>query len=412
MRVAILGASRYNVPALAAVRKAGFFVLAIDGNPLAPGLAVANASAVADIRDSDAVREAVLANGGVEGIVTLGEAGVRSSVQVCSDLGLPGISADAALNATSKIRMRTCWDAIPELSVRWRHVRNENEALDAAETVGGFPVVVKPDRTHGGSRGVTRADDREQLVRAYSLARGSGFSEDVIVEKFIESESEHSTEVLIHDGAVSMLCIGQKIKTRAPYRVDLSVRYPSALDDSQQMHVAEMCRQAVAAIGLTRGVAHIELAWTEDGPRLLELGARCGGGHTPLLARHASGVDELAEVCRMACGRQPEAFRPTHRRGAEYRFLSFPSGVIEEAILPAEVLAHPNVIDAAILGAAGSFIREVQTGADRAAFIATSGEDREEAVRIADWASGKLAIRYTDGSLRGAIPLADLGERS
>ena len=407
MRVAILGASRYNVPALAAVREAGFFVLAIDGNPQAPGLAAADAFAVADIRDADALREAILSSGGVDGIVTLGEAAVRSSVRVCSDLGLPTISAEAALNATSKIRMRRCWDAIAQFSVPWRHVLDEQQALEAADAVGGFPVVVKPDRTHGGSRGVTRADDREQLIRAYHFARSSGFSEDVIVEKFIDSESEHSTEVLIHDGAVSMLCIGQKIKTHAPYRVDLSVRYPSMLDRRQEALVADMCRQAVMAIGLTRGVAHIELAWSHDGPRLLELGARCGGGHTPLLARHSSGVDELAEVCRIACGRPPELFQPIHRRGAEYRFLAFPAGIIEEAIVPAEVLAHPHVVDAAILGAPGSEVREVRTGADRAGFVVTTGENLEEAVRAADWASARVAIRYADGATHGAFPVGD-----
>lgn len=404
MRVAVLGASRYNVPVLAAIREAGFSVLAIDGNPAAPGLAVADASAVADIRDAAALRTAIESAGSVDGIVTLGEAAVRSTAQVCRELGLPSISEEAAFRATSKAAMRRAWDAIPRYNVPWRAVQTEEDAIAAA---GRFPVIVKPDRTHGGSRGVTRADDRAQLAAAFAYAQSSGMSGDVIVEQFIESVSEHSAEVLIHEGETSVLCSGTKIKTRAPYRVDLSVRYPSEIDDRV---VNDMCARAIDAIGLTTGVAHIEFAWTPDGPRLLELGARCGGGHTPLLARHVSGVDEIVEACRLACGEPPRQLRPTYRRGGEYRFLAFSPGVIDEAIVPDDVREHPLVCDAEILGAKGAALRDVQTGADRAGFVVTFGETRDEAVEVADWAMGRMAVRYEDGEVRPPRPLAEIGE--
>lgn len=395
-RVLVLGASRFNVPVIAAIREAGFVAIVADGNAGAPALREGDASVVADIRDAEAVRAAAEQHR-VDGIVTLGEAGVRATVAACTALGLPTISNEAALNATSKVNLRRCWDAIPQFSVAWRVVRSEEEALAAAEAIGGYPVIVKPDRTHGGSRGVMRADGAVQLRDAFAFARSSGFTEEVIVEQFIDSLSEHSAEVLIHDGAVSVLAVGEKVKTRGAYRVDLSVQYPA------EVEVGEMCEAAVRAVGLTRGAAHVEFARTANGPLLLELGARAGGGHTPLLARHVSGVDEIAEICRMACGLAPERFRPTARRGADYRFLSFPAGTLAEALIPEEVRAHPNVLDVDLLVAPGGTLREIQTGADRAGFIATIGETRDEAVRVADWAASRVRVRYADGEVRGAL---------
>lgn len=395
-RVLVLGASRFNVPVIRAIGEAGFFTVVADGNATAPALRNGDASVVADIRSAEAVRAAAHEHR-VDGIVTLGEAGVRAAATACEALGLPTIPLEVAINATSKVNMRRCWDTIPQYSVPWRLAHDLDGAVAAADAIGGFPVIVKPDRTHGGSRGVMRADDRAQLAEAFAFARHSGFSPDVIVEHFIRSRSEYSAEVLIHDGDVSVIAVGEKVKTAGAYRVDLSVQYPAEID------VHEMCAAAVNAIGLTRGAAHIEFAMTDDGPVLLELGARSGGGHTPLLARHVSGVDEIAELCRIACGMAPKSFRPVARRGGEFRFLTFPAGTLAEAIVPEEIRSHPGVLDVEVLVPPGGALREIQTGADRAGFVVTVGDTRHEAVRIAGWATSLVRVRYADGEVRQAL---------
>jgi biotin carboxylase len=395
-RVLVLGASRYNVLVVRAIREGGFFTVVADGNDAAPGLRAGDAAVIADIRDAAAVREIARAQR-VDGIVPLGEAGVRAASRASEDLGLPTITTEAAWNATSKVNMRRCWDAIPEYSVPWQLVREDDRGEAAVEAVGGYPVIVKPDRTHGGSRGVSRADDGVQLEAAIELARGSGMTREVLVEKFITSLSEHSAEVLIHGGEVAVVAVGEKVKTRGRFRVDLSVRYPADVD------VQQMCSRAVETLGLTRGPAHIEFAITERGPMLIELGARAGGGHTPLLARHVSGVDEAVAICRMATGQDPGPLRPVFRRGAEYRFLTFPPGTLAEAIIPEEVRAHPAVVDVDILVPPGGTLRDVQTGSDRAGFVVTIGETRDEAVRVADWAAGEIRVRYADGEVRRAF---------
>ena len=326
-RLLILGGGRYNVPSIRAARQAGFVVFVADRNPDAPGLKIADYPLAIDLNDRNSLLEAVGRLGGVHGTVSMAEAGVRAAANLSARMGLPSISEEAAANATSKAAMRRLWSKT-RYSTDFKVVTTADEA-QAAATKLGFPLIFKPDRSLGGSRGVTCVENIGDVVRAYEKAKEGGLADSaVVIERRVEG-TEHSAEVLIWQKRTSVLCAGQKIKSQFPYRVDISVQYPAPLDAAQESSVAEMCQQAVTALGLTQGVAHIEFAYTGHGPVLFELGARCGGGHTPQIAHHVSGVDEFVEACRMACGMAPSRFEAIARHGAHYRFLVFPPGVVQ-----------------------------------------------------------------------------------
>jgi len=407
-RILILGANRYNVMSIQAARKTGFFTFAADWEAQAPGLAQADIGLPIDITHSDELVAAIAAHGGVDGIVTRSEVGVRPAALMCTQLGLPTVSIEAATNATSKAAMRRLWRGLGKWSPEFFVVNSESQAIEAAGSLASFPLVLKPDRSLGGSRGVSRIENLEEVPQAFAFARKGGLpGTEVVIEACVQG-SEHSAEVLIWEGQTSVLCIGEKVKSRPPYRVDASVQYPARLTEAQVAEVAEMCEQAIKALGLTQGVAHVEFAWTSNGPVLFELGARCGGGLTPQLASHVSGVNEFVETCRMACGLPPESFRPMAHLGADYRFIIPPPGQITEAHLPESVRSHPMVLDAEVTLRPGDTVLPLQTTSERGGFLAVIGEDRETAARAADWACGQVRLTYTDGHQRAPCSLATL----
>ena len=206
------------------------------------------------------------------------------------------------------------------------------------------------------------------------------------------------------------LCIGQKIKSLLPYRVDVSVQYPARLTLAQERKVSDMAHHAVSALGLTQGAAHIEFAYTDNGPVLFELGARCGGGHTPQIARHVSGVNEFVEACRMACGIPPSQFTPTANRAADYRFLIFPPGEIESIEIPPSVTNHDCVLDVGITVQPGNRIGPLHSTSDRAGFLVATGENLDEAAACADRGCQRIFIRYRDGSAHHASELSEFRE--
>src|SRR5450631_2563657 len=401
-RILILGGGRYNVPSVRAAREAGFFTLVADKNPDAPGLQAADRALPIDLSDCESLTRTVVQYGGVDGVVSMAEVGVRAAANISARLNLPSISEGAALNATSKAAMRRQWQRIGKFSPDFEVVASLDDARVAAGKLGRFPLIFKPDRSFGGSRGVTRVENAEDVANAFRNAQAGGLANsDVVIEHCIEG-TEHSAEVLIWNGKTSVLCVGQKIKSLRPYRVDVSVQYPAPLTPTQESTVAEMCHRAVSALGLTQGVAHVEFGYTDQGPVLFELGARCGGGHTPQIAHHVSGINEFVEACRMACGMAPSQFYPTSRRGADYRFLVFAPGIVERVEGPGALLSDSGVLDVGVTVQAGDEIRPLRSTSERAGFLVATGKSLQEAANLADRGCRQISIYYADGTARHA----------
>lgn len=402
-RILILGGNRYNRDCIRDAREAGFFVFVADRNPESPGFDLADVPLRVDIVDVEALNAAIDEQGGMDGVVSMAEVGVRSAAELCERRGLATIGVEAARRATSKIAMRECWSSIGPFSIPFGVASSAEELGAAAARLGAFPLIVKPDRSLGGSRGVSRIESIAEVEEAFRFAISAGLpGSRVLVEPCLIG-TEHSCEVLIDGDRTSVLCIGQKIKSPAPYRVDFSVTYPSELDAGAEGEIERMCQSAVRALGLRTGVAHIEFVQTAKGPVLMELGARCGGGHTPVLAKHASGVDEFIEVCRMACGIPVERFRPIHRRSAEYRFLVFPPGRVTRFLIPEALKQTPGVYDADVTATVPCMIGPLRTTSDRAGFAILLGDEGKKIGPLPDWVCGQVEAVYDDGSRRTAL---------
>jgi phosphoribosylaminoimidazole carboxylase (NCAIR synthetase) len=146
-RILILGGGRYNVPSIYAAREAGFVTLVGDKNPDAPGLKAADLALPIDLNDCESLTRAVTAQGGVNGVVSMAEVGVRAAANISARLGLPSISEEAAANATSKAAMRRNWQQIGNYSTTFEVVASVEEAThasaklprsDASRASGGY----------------------------------------------------------------------------------------------------------------------------------------------------------------------------------------------------------------------------------------------------------------------------------
>jgi biotin carboxylase len=391
-RVMILGASRYYARSIRRARAIGYQVIAVDRNPQAEGFAAADDRAVVDITDRDGVLR-VARDHTIDGIVPLNDFGVETAAHVAASLGLVGITPDAAARATRKTLMRAAWDAAGLPRVRWGAASTLDEAREAARAIGRWPVVVKPADSHGGaSRGVSVAAGLDELPAAVAFAQSSYADPEVIVEECLQGV-EHSVETVTWEGETHVIAVSDKVKTPLPYRVDKSVDYPTRLDGPALEALYGLVTSAVRALGITVGPAHVELSSTADGPRLLELGARCGGGGTPdPIVPHLTGVDMLGEVVRLHAGDRPTGLTPQRTRGCVYRFLTPPPGRLRRIEGLEDVAAWPGVLDCAVTVAPGDQLRPVRVGADRAGFVIAGGRDRDEATAIAD--AAEAGIRF------------------
>ncbi|MEU2234436.1 ATP-grasp domain-containing protein [Streptomyces vietnamensis] len=112
-------------------------------------------------------------------------------------------------------------------------------------------------------------------------------------------------------------------------------RAMSSVDVGDHPGIVAYVEQVLAALGIENGPAHSELILTEDGPVLIETGARMHGGLGPRLVEESSShsVIDLTLASRVA----PDEFarltrvRPSLRRGVVECFLSAQVGGVVTA---------------------------------------------------------------------------------
>jgi len=114
--VIILGAGLMQAPALRIARELGLETAAVDGNPAAPFAGLADRFEAIDLKDKEgiaALGRRLQAEPGrrLAGVFTCGTDFSASVAWAARELGLPGHSYEAALDASDKSRMRACFAA-------------------------------------------------------------------------------------------------------------------------------------------------------------------------------------------------------------------------------------------------------------------------------------------------------------
>lgn len=390
-RVLLLGAAQHQVFSLKSIQAMGCEVVVIDRNPESPGFKIADFYEIVDIVDIDgAIKIARKYN--IDAIIPLSDYGVQTAAAVSEKLGLIGLSYQVAKNVTSKAKMREIWEEKGVPSAKFKVVNDLSGAYKAIEELNTWPLIFKPtDSRGGGSRGVSRVDSIEEVEEALKFAQSFYEDRSVIIEEFLDG-IEHSMEILVYNNTIQVLAISDKEKMPFPYRVDKSVIYPTILTGESLKSLINAAKVAVQALDITNGAVHVELCSTKTGPRLFELGARFGGGHTPNpILLFLTGFDVVQEVTKILLGEAPLAIpKALSKKGCVYRFITPPAGILKSVSGLERVKELDGVLDCGLWVKAGEEIHSVKKGGDRAGYIVTGGNSRDEAIKLADFAESSI----------------------
>jgi hypothetical protein len=401
----MIGGNRSTMGAIRALRVAGFQVAVAEKLPRQYAFEVADRGFEVAPGDLEGLRAAIRNWGGVDGIVGINEIAMMSAAILQAELGLPGLVPDVIRRTTSKLAQRQAWAPDPLLSVPFEIVYAAEDLAQAVRRIGGYPIIVKPDLSQGGSRGVSLAasDTEAQAALAFAQAHALPGSQ-VIVERALKGP-QFSAELATRDGVTRVLAIGRKIKSPAPYRVDLAISYPGVTDEADISAIERMAAAACARLGITRGPGHLEFALTAEGPRPIELGARCGGSLTADLAAHVSGYHPMVEAGKLACDLPTDGWPAIGKRGAVLMFLAYPPGPARALHMPESVTGDPSVLDADARLPDGGMIRPVQWTSQRVGYLGVVGENGPAALNQAFSLAAQVRVENDRGEFFSPITL-------
>ena len=393
-KIIILGGSRYYLKSIQLVTENGYHTIVLDKNKFSPGFSVANQGIECDFSDKEEVLS-IAKKYKVDAIVPLNDVGVPVASYVSQKLDLIGISEEVAQKSTNKDLMTQTWKKSGVPYSKSIVVSKKKEFYKAVKEIG-FPCILKPAVGIGGaSRGVIVVKKQIDLDNAITFSQSFFKEKETIIETFIESIHEHSAEVLVKNGIPYVIAISDKIKSKLPYRVDKNVLYPTKLSGKKLNELTNTIKEAVIAIGIDNGAAHVELATTKNGYVLFELGARCGGGGTPEpIVSHVTGIPIFLELVKILAGDENSDLKPRFNKGCNYHFICPDPGKIRTIEGGDKIKKLNFVLDFECFKKENEIITNLKTGLDRSGFIITTGNDQDEALQNGIDAEKLLKIKY------------------
>ncbi len=383
----MLGAGPAQLGLLEAARKRDdLTVIAVDRDPFAPGLVLADERAILSSEDEQGIDRLARARA-VDGIVSPGaDWPVGIAARIAERMGLPHpLDAATALIATSKLRQR---ERFAEHGVR------HPAGLDNATALGRPCVVKAVDRQ--GQRGLSLVRAPAQFGPALERARAESRGGGVLIEELIEGP-EVTVNAISVDGRFVPLLVTDRLTAEPPaFGVALAHVWPSLAATEA---VVEAAKAAVEAIGVRNGPSYTQLRLGSAGPVVIEVAARLGGGHDAELVHAVRGVDLAALAIRFALGEPVEVPEPVDDPSAAAGCVVFcvpPQGVLEGVEGEGEATAVEGVVWTRVYRRPGHVFGLLLRGADRAGAVLAVGPDRGEALDRANHAAGLIRFRIAD----------------
>ncbi len=215
-------------------------------------------------------------------------------------LGIPGLPVATALNFRDKARMKDVLRAAGVPCARHALAETADEARAFAARVG-YPVVVKPP-AGAGSVATFRAASDVELAEALAAAPPSA-GDPVLLEEFVVGD-EHSLETISLDGRPVWHSLTRYYPTpleavRNPW-VQWCVVLPREADGPEYDDIKRVGDEALAALGMTTGVTHMEWFRRRDGSLAIsEVAARPPGAQITTLVARSTDTDFVRAWARV-----------------------------------------------------------------------------------------------------------------
>ncbi|MBM3116247.1 ATP-grasp domain-containing protein [Jeongeupia naejangsanensis] len=254
------------------------------------------------------------------------EMAVAAADALAQRLGLPGNPADSTALRRNKYPMQ---QALADAGLRHipsLFIRNPDQIDAATAELEDIAYVVKPVNS-ASTDGVRFAHGRDGARRAlrdsaWQQINDLGeINQGFVVQPFVEGP-EYVVDLVAHAGGytVASVCVYEKIESNGSRFVyaGLEVLDPR---DPEYAPLLDYARQAAAALKLQLGPLHMELIWSDEGPVMIEAGARMHGGVAPALFNDCYSPNLLDLAVDASLGRAIETAEVQRQQHGRIVFL-------------------------------------------------------------------------------------------
>lgn len=384
-KIMVLAAGLLQIDVIEKAKSMGYYVLAVDGNPKAPGFNVADKAICADIVNEETMLK-IARDEHVDGVIhPCSEVSMAVMGRINDELGLSGISREQAICATNKHLMRKAFEKGNAPSPKSILAQDAEDAWSRLQSEFDTDAILKPSR-NSGSRGIAKVSrnmDKGDFIRAYDEALSESRDHSVLIEQFIEGP-EFSIEMIVWQGEIHVLTVTDKKTTGAPHFVELGHNQPSCFSATDVETLKAAAVAGVRALGVNNCACHAEAKLMNVKAYLMEVGARLGGDFISTELTHLStGIDMVAAAIDVALGVEPDLSAKEEPKGVCIRYFCPKPGKLV-SISNTEVLNNPHVYLWEIYPKEGDVIPAVTSSLCRSGHVIVTEKTPQKAIELAE----------------------------
>ncbi len=230
--------------------------------------------------------------------VALAESGVLNRYGV----ELIGAKLEAIRKAENRELFQRTMREIGLETPRGSFVRSVDEAVAFAEQIG-FPVIIRPSFTLGGTGGGTAFNIEEYRTKVDHALTASPIHE-TLVEESVIGWKEYELEVMrdLRDNVV-IICSIENVDPMGVHTGDsITVAPAQTLTDKEYQHMRDAARKIIRAIGVETGGSNIQFAVNPENGRMLVIEMNPRVSRSSALASKATGFPIAKIAAKLSVG--------------------------------------------------------------------------------------------------------------
>ena len=316
-KILILGAGEMQLPIIQKAINDCIYTIVVDMDPNAPGLLIANKTALISTIDYDNILTLAIKEN-IDGILTTSDFPVNIVARVAHELSLPAMSMNVAKICTDKYLQRSFLKHHKIKTPIFKLIEHISELKD----VNFFPLVIKPVDS-SASMGVKLVKSFDELELQYLKSKEYSKKGHVIVEEFLDGR-EFSVETITQKGITTIIAITEKMTNKSDngYFVEDCHIIPARISQEEHLIISEIVLKCIKILEIDNSPTHTEVILNKSAAYIVEIACRLGGDFiTSHLVPLATGVNMLQNLLNLSLGKEVN-IESNQKRVAAVQFLN------------------------------------------------------------------------------------------
>ena len=323
-KLAVIGANAPLIPFYKHARELDIYIIGIAWEEGAVCKKYCDKFYPISFSDKEAVLD-ICCKENIDGITSFSlESALPTVIYVATHMGLVSNNMDCLDLTLNKYTMRSAFEKAGIPVPKYFLIKSAVE-LDRIDI--RYPAIIKPVDS-GGSQGVNKVNNLQELKEAYAYAENHSRTHTVIVEEFVDGQ-EFSVEYLSSNGIHYNLQITDKVTSGPPHFVEMQHHQPADITEDIANQIKNMVEKALSVLKITNSPSHTEIKLNSRGELyIIEVGPRLGGDYiTSDLVRLSTGYDMVHGAINLALGQFDVPNNLNHMYSGVYFYSKLAPGV-------------------------------------------------------------------------------------